>query len=154
MGSDASALRQTLDDELKDGAKEEDLKNLKRVHDDDDDEDDDDDDGDDEENDDEETKPAGPVKLNALKGLDLKQFEIKGSDAQWSKAMKTGKSVGIVSVKGGSGGGGKGSEAKKEKRFGRREKEKAIIKNEQEETQVYRKVAFRSPEFRFVIRYN
>lgn len=110
--SDASSLRQTLDDELKEGAKEEDSKNLKRMHDDDDDEEDDDDDAE-YDDDDEDSKPTGPVKLNALKGMDLKQFEIKGSDTQWSKAIKKGKKVGVVSVKGSDGGGGKGGDAKK-----------------------------------------
>ena len=55
--------------------------------------------------------------------MDLKQFEIKGSEAQWAKAMKTGKTVGIVSVKGsgsgkGSGGGGGAKEGGKKDKSG------------------------------------
>ena len=129
---DASALKQTLDDELKEGAKEENAKNLKRLHDADDDEDDDDDEdenvGDDE--DDVEKQHSEPVKLNALKGMDLKQFEIKGSEAQWAKAMKTGKTVGIVSVKGSGSGGSAKESGKKDKSEGdgAKKKSKPLLK--------------------------
>lgn len=50
------------------------------------------------------------AKLNALKGVNLKQFEIRGSESQWTAAMKAGsKMKGIVSVAGGK------KEAKKRK---------------------------------------
>merc|ERR1711915_16030 len=89
-------LTQTLEEELKEGAKVEYDKTLKRLHSDGEEQDSSDDD------DDTEVVEVKTAKLNALKGVDLKQFEIKGNDSQWAKAIKNGggKSIGIVSVKG------------------------------------------------------
>ena len=128
---DTSALKHILDDDLREGAKEENVKNLRWFHDvnDDDDDDDDEDENVGDDGDDVENQPSESVKLNVLKGMDLKQFEIKGSEAQWAKAMKTGKTVGIVSVKGsGSGGSAKESGKKDKSGDGAKKKSKPLLK--------------------------